>query len=152
MHGVTRPWLVVHAPRVVEAGMIESMPPDDVALLAGCVVNMVSFDYQVRLLLVDGAYGNERVSASLVIEAPIELRDGELVHEVRPGEPQTLPPMLDLLHRTVRNATFDGRTLTLLFDNGVVVTVVTAPTMESWNLSGRGVRNLIVGPWCLTQP
>jgi len=132
--------------------MIESMPPDDVALLAGCVVNMVSFDYQVRLLLVDGAYGNERVSASLVIEAPIELRDGELVHEVRPGEPQTLPPMLDLLHRTVRNATFDGRTLTLLFDNGVVVTVVTAPTMESWNLSGRGVRNLIVGPWCLTQP
>jgi hypothetical protein len=87
------------------------MTSDDVTLLTGCVVTRVSFDYQVILLLVDGPFRKERVSAHLVIEAPIELRDLDAAeHEVLPGEPRTLAPMLHLLHRKLTGRLLtDGR-------------------------------------------
>ena len=118
--------------------------------MIGCTVTRVAFDYQVRLLLADGSYPNELVLAELVIEALITFtEDNGANHAVQPGDTRTVVPILDLFRRSVLSAAFDGRVLTIVFDNQVVLEVQTSQTFESWSLSGRGVPDFIVGPSCL---
>ena len=119
--------------------------------LVGCTVTRVAFDYQVRLLLVDGPYPNERVSAELVIETPITFSDDAGVnHDVRPGDTRTVAPILGLFQRSVLTAAFDGRVLTIVFDDQAVLEVRTSKTYESWNITRRGVPDLIAGPWSVS--
>jgi len=126
------------------------VPESELGALIGCTVTRVAFDYQVRLLLADGSYPNELVLAELVIEALITFtEDNGANHAVQPGDTRTVVPILDLFRRSVLSAAFDGRVLTIVFDNQVVLEVQTSQTFESWSLSGRGVPDFIVGPSCL---
>ena len=77
--------------------------------LVGCEARRVGLDYQVRLLLVDGPYRDERVNAELVIEAPFRYKaeDGRW-HDIQPGDVTTLGPVVTMFGRTVQEATFDG--------------------------------------------
>ena len=119
----------------------------DVSPLIGCTVTRVAFDYQVRLLLADGGYPHERVSAELVIETPITFIDAAGTnHQVRPGEVETVAPMLSLFQRRVVGASFGGHSLSMVFDDESVLQVATNESYESWNITGRGVDEFIEGP------
>lgn len=123
----------------------------DLDAMIGCTVTRVAFDYQVRLLLSDGSYPNERVSAELVIETPITFTDDARVeHQVQPGDTRTVAPILGLFKRSVLSAAFDGRVLAIVFDDQAVLAVPTSKTFQSWSLEGHGVPNLEAGPWSLT--
>ena len=103
----------------------------------------LSFDYQVRLLLSDGPYPSERVSAELVIETPITLTEkGGVKHLVQSGDTRTVEPILGLFQRNVLSASFDGLILTIVFDDQAVLEVPTSKAFQSWNLEGHGVPNL----------
>lgn len=126
----------------------ETVPTYDLGSLIGCTVTRLAFDYQVRLLLSDGPYPNERVSAELVIEAPITFTEkGGVKRQVQPGDTRTVAPILGLFQRNVLSASFDGLVLTIVFDDQAVLEVPTSEAFQSWNLEGHGVPNLEAGPW-----
>jgi hypothetical protein len=109
-----------------------------------------AFDYQGTLLLVDGPSQAERVSAELVIEAPIRYTaEDRRWSVIQPGDVATLGPVVTLFGRTVQDATFDGRVLALDFGNDVRIEVGTMAHYESWNLTGHGIQGYIAGPWDL---
>jgi hypothetical protein len=122
----------------------------DFGALVGCEVRRVCLDYQVTLTLVDGPYQQERVNAGLQIEAPFTYKAEDGVsYEIEPGEVTTLGPVVNLFKLTVQAANFDGRTLTIDFENGARIEVATLSHYESWNLTGAGVPGYIAGPWDL---
>jgi hypothetical protein len=124
----------------------------DLSALVGSQVLRVAFDDRVSLLLVDSAHSDQRVIATLVIEAAIALRDPDGIdYEIRPGVTATLPPMLRLLRCRVASATFDGRELAVALDDGAQFAVYTGQRYEAWDLRGLGIPNVAAGPWCLTD-
>jgi hypothetical protein len=124
----------------------------DLSALLGSQVRRVAFDERVSLLLVDSTARVQGVAANLVIEAAISFRDPQgAKHEVRPGVPASLAPMLQLLRCHLTSVTFDGRELAITFDDGSQIAVFTGERYEAWDLRGVGVPNLIAGPWCLTD-
>jgi hypothetical protein len=117
--------------------------------LVGCQIQRTAFDYQVRLLVAalvpDEGY---RVDAELVIETPFLLRDatGEW-HELDPGAGSQLAPVLDLFLKTIVTVEIRGRgALALAFDDGCELFISPDPQFESWQLSGVGVDDVLVGP------
>jgi hypothetical protein len=124
----------------------------DLSALVGSQVRRVAFDDRVSLLLVDGADREQRVAANLVIEAAIELRGADgIKFEVRPGVTASLAPLLGLLRCRLTSVAFDGRKLSVSFDDGSRLAVFTGERYEAWDLRGVGVPNLSAGPWCLTD-
>ncbi|WP_328605652.1 DUF6188 family protein [Amycolatopsis sp. NBC_00345] len=118
--------------------------------LVGCEVRRTSFDYQVRLMLVDQPEpaGEPRVDAELVIETAFVLRDADGVsHELEPGSGPALAPVLALFGQTVSElAVPEEGTLTITFDGGARLSVGPDRQYESWGLTGRGVDPILVGP------
>lgn len=117
--------------------------------LVGCHVQRTAFDYQVRLMVValdrDEGY---RVDAELVIETPFVLRDatGEW-HELDPGTGSRLAPVLDLFMKTIVSVEIRTRgALALAFDDGCELFIGADRQFESWQLSGTGVDDVLVGP------
>ena len=117
--------------------------------LIGCQVERMAFDHKVRLMVAafdpDEGY---RVDADLVIETPFLLRDatGEW-HELDPGTGSRLAPVLDLFMKTI--VTVEIRTrgaLALAFDDGCELFIGADRQAKSWQLSGMGVDDVVVGP------
>jgi Family of unknown function (DUF6188) len=118
--------------------------------LIGCEVWLVAFDYQTRLLLVgQNPDGSTRVSANLVIEKQFVLRDATgNRHELDPNTSRSaLAPVIDLLFQPVTRVTVTDRgTLTLDFGGGARLIVSPDPEYESWELQGKGISGILVGP------
>jgi len=119
----------------------------DLSALIGCEVRRVCIDYQVTLTLVEGPYDHERVNAGLQIEAPFSYtaKDGTKF-DIEPNQAATLGPVVNLFNLTVLAVNFDGRTLTVAFQDGAQIEVPTLSQYESWNLTGAGVLGYIAGP------
>ena len=100
--------------------------------LVGTQVWRTSFDYQVRLLLVD----HPRLNAELVVEVPFRLYDTEGVDQlVTPGEPATLTPVLRLFRQSVSLVEVtDEETLTITFGSGCRLKASPAAEFESWSV------------------
>lgn len=119
----------------------------DLSELVGAEVRRIAFDYQMTLLLVAGPAGAERVSASLQIEAPVRVEHGGQVVECDPNDKATHGGMAHVLHLVVTDARVDGDdTLRLTFDDRTSLVVARDPQYESWNLRGKGVPQLLMGP------
>ncbi|MFF4598306.1 DUF6188 family protein [Amycolatopsis sp. NPDC001319] len=118
--------------------------------LVGCEVRRTSFDYQVRLALVDqpDPADEPRVDAELVLETSFVLRDVEGVsHELEPGSGAALAPVLALFgQRVTEVAVPEEGTLTVVFDGGAELRVGPDRQYESWWLTGHGVEPILVGP------
>jgi len=124
----------------------------DLGALVGSQVRRITFDDRVSLLLVDDARVEQRVIANLAIEAAIAFCDSEGAdHEIRPGVPASLSPILQLLRRRVTAVTFDGRELAVSLDDRSRFSVFTGERYEAWNLHGLGIPNLVAGPWSITD-
>jgi len=137
---------------MVQRGHYGGMANRDFSALVGCEVRQVGVDYQVRLVLVDGPYQDERVNAELVIEAPFRYKaEDRKWHDIQPGQVTTLGPVVTMFGRTVQAVTFDGLILTVDFGHDVRIEVATMTHYESWNLSGTGVPGYIAGPWDLNE-
>lgn len=117
--------------------------------LIGSHVDRTTFDYQVRLnFSAFDANARYRVRAELVIETPFLLRhrDGEW-HQLDPGTGSKLAPLLDLFNHTVTAVQIRGNgTLHLTFDDATELRIDPDQRYESWNLTGTGVEEIIVGP------
>lgn len=119
----------------------------DLSALVGADVRRIAFDYQVTLLLADGPGDAERVSAVLQIEAPIRVEHSGVIAMCDPNDKATHGPMTRILHLVVSHASVDGaNTLRLAFDDGTSLVVAQDEHYESWNLSGKGVPNVLMGP------
>ena len=117
----------------------------------GLTVSRVALDWQVRLLLDDltadrhGSWPTKDLrSGELVIEADFDLWDtrGEH-HRIRPGKPETLAPLLRLLHQVVNMAIYDGALLKVSFRDGHEVRVSSDSKYEAWGLSGTNLKGWI---------
>jgi len=118
----------------------------DLSALVGTEVRRLCFGYQVTLDLVGEGVAGAPVSAALQIEAPIRLErvDGEV--ECDPNEKASHGPLTALLRLVVTEATIDeSETLRLSFDDGTAIAVPRDPNYESWNLTGEGVPQLLMG-------
>ena len=117
--------------------------------LIDCQVGRTSFDYQVRLSLIDrDPDEGYRVDAELVIETPFLLRDaGGEWHELDPGTRSSLAPVLDLFMKTITTVEIRNHgALALTFDDSSEIFIGVDAQFESWHLSGHGVENILVGP------
>jgi hypothetical protein len=99
----------------------------DVSALVGCEVRRLQLDYQVTLLLVDGPRSAERVSATLILEAPIRLEVGGQVSTVESNRKETHPPLCALVHTTVTEADASRDLPTLRLDDGSYLTRPATP-------------------------
>lgn len=119
----------------------------DISSLVGGEVRRLSFDYQVTLLLAEGPANSERLSANLQIEAPIVVEHRGEVEQCDPNDKQTHQAMTRVLHLVVTEAIVDDRdVLRLTFDDGTTLAVARDQQYESWNLTGTGVPNILMGP------
>ena len=119
----------------------------DLSALVGTEVRQIRLDFQVTLLLVDGPANHERASGVLVIETPFRLESEAGGWTVDPSDKGTHAPLCDLLHQAVVSAQMDNdQTLRLRFSAGVTVTVEPDGQYESWNLSGKGIPQVLVTP------
>jgi hypothetical protein len=132
----------------------ETVKRYDASELDGFAIERVAFDWQVRLLLLAPVVsvarqltGDKQRSAELIIEGPIELAD-EMgsVHQIRPGELETLVPAIHFLRRVVDGMTYDGRTLEVRLDCGCRLRVSSDSPYEAWQIIGQGV-----GSWIATR-
>lgn len=100
--------------------------------LVGTQVWRTSFDFQVRLLLVD----HPRLNAELVVEVPFRLYGTDGVdHLITPGEPATLVPVLRLFRQTISTVDVtDEETLTITFGSGCRLEASPAAEFESWSV------------------
>lgn len=120
------------------------MTEHDLRALVGCTIDRVGFDYQVRLQLHDGLYPDERVVAELVVETPFRLGIGSVWHTIEPGVVSTLAPVLNLFTHKIVAAQYKDRILSISFDGGLEMAVPTSREFETWNLTGRGVPQILV--------
>jgi hypothetical protein len=119
----------------------------DLSALVGADVRRIAFDHQVTLFLALGPADAERVSALLQIEAPIRVAHGGEVAICDPNDKTTHGQMTRVLHLVVEDARVDGEnTLHLAFNDGTSLVVARDDQYESWNLSGKGVPNVLMGP------
>ena len=100
--------------------------------LVGTQVWRTSFDHQVRLTLV----AHPRLSAELVVEVPFLLCSGTgEKHEIKPGEPGTLTPVLGLFMKTVSAVDVtEDESLTLSFEDGWSLAARPEGDFESWSI------------------
>ena len=119
----------------------------DLSALVGADVRRIALDYQVTLFLADGPGNAERVSAILQVEAPIEVRYSDDVAVCDPNDKATHSAVLRVLHLVVRAASVDNDgALRLTFDDGTSLVVARDDQYESWNLTGKGVPEVLMGP------
>lgn len=117
--------------------------------LAGAWVHRTAFDRQVRLSFRAGEPADGfRLDAELVIETPFRLRDADgRSYGLEPGTGVRLAPVLALFERTVTTVGVRGRgELVLGFDDGAELRAGPDSRYESWQLTGRGVDPVLVGP------
>lgn len=100
--------------------------------LVGTQVWRTSFDHQVRLTLV----AHPRLSAELVVEVPFKLCSGTgEAHEIKPGEPGTLTPVLGLFMKSVQSVEVsEDEAITLVFDDGWSLEAHPEGDFESWSI------------------
>ena len=136
----------VFAPTGRDVGQYWQVP--DISALVGATVTQVTLDqFQLTLLLVDGPYRSERVSAHLVIEKQFTYEAGGESFELDPQRSETLGPAWRFLHRTVvfADAT-DDLVVTVRFDDGSHFTLLPGGKYEAFNMWGHGVPGLLAGP------
>jgi hypothetical protein len=115
-------------------------------------VRQITLDYQVTLVLVVGPSYAETVSAHLQVETQLTLQRGGQVVPCDPGDKATHAAVTDLLHLVVSEAFVDAEhVLRLRFDDGTELAVARSQEYESWNLTGVGVPQILMGPPSLDQ-
>jgi hypothetical protein len=105
----------------------------------GTEVRQIRLNYQVTLLLVDGAANDERASGLLQIESPFRLETKAGTWTITPSEKNSHAPVCQL-HLGVVSAHMDeNKTLLLGFSEGSTVTTGRDGRYGSWNITGTGV-------------
>lgn len=105
-------------------------------------VTTITLDYRVSLLLIDPG-DPRRLGASLILGVPFAYRGREVDAE----EPSTMAECWRLLRRKIVTASADeDLNLSLSFDDGSSLRVDRNERYEAWELIGRGVRGVVVGP------
>ena len=114
----------------------------DLRAIEGAEVTAITLDYRVSLSLIDPG-DPQRLGASLILGTPFAYRDSEVDAE----EPSTMAECWRLLRRKIVAASADeDLNLSLSFDDGSSLQVDRNEQYEAWELIGRGVRGVLVGP------
>src|SRR3979411_3322138 len=86
--------------------------------------------------------------ATIQIYGPFFFRHQKLETEFDPAHPETLGPVLDILHKRVESLTvFRSGNLILSFENGDEITVEKRWDVETWESFGKGA-TLDIGMLC----
>jgi len=118
----------------------------DLESIRGAEVTAVTLDYRVSLLLIDPETP-QRLGATLVVGVPFTFGAAGSTVVIDAETPSTLAATWQLLRRTIVSAAADDDlNLVVEFDDGSILSVLRNDRYEAWELSGRGVRGVLVGP------
>jgi hypothetical protein len=118
----------------------------DLQSITGAEVSAVMLDYRVSFQLIDP---NEplRLDAWLVLGVPFEYETEGQTVGVDPEQPRTLEAAWRWLRRRIVSVSADADlNLTIMFDDASRIAVQRHDAYEAWELHGKGVRGVLVGP------
>ena len=115
----------------------------EIKKLIGLEVNILSLHYQVDIKFLDDEKRGLK-NIRLRIEEAFQLEDDGQIFTIEQEKPETLAPIVRLLHSIIGEASLEeDNTLSLVFSNGIKIIIEPISGHEAWELQGDGIKNLL---------